>query len=298
MSEHDRDTPVLGSGSHRYRPVPGWGTGPDGREPGGMVTGVAVGAGDADRDRLYAFQRDPVGEVLVYERDGRFVDSWGAGVFAEAHNVSVSGDGRVLCTDRNDHTVRVFSRDGRLLRTLGTVNRAGAPGEPFDKPCQAVVDPDTGAIWVADGYGNARIHRFSTDGAPELSFGAAGSDGGQFDLPHSLALDRRGRLVVVDRENHRLQLFGRDGRLLAVWGAGDLRQPMDVHVDGEGTVYVAECHQRITIYDPHGAVISRWGERGEPPGRFPSFLHGICTDSHGDLYVADEQRLQKFERVP
>lgn len=297
MSERNGDMRIRGEGSHRYRAVAGWGAGPDGREPGGMVTGVAVGAGDADRDRLYAFRRDPVGEVLVYERDGRFVGSWGAGVFAEAHNVSVSAGGLVLCTDRNDHTVRVFTRGGRLLRTLGTAGRPAA-GEPFNKPCQAVVDPETGAIWVADGYGNARVHRFSAAGALELSFGAAGAGAGEFNLPHSLAVDGRGRLVVVDRENHRLQLFDRDGRLLAVWGAGDLRQPMDVHVDGDGAIYVAECHQRITIYDPDGAVISRWGERGDPPGRFPSFLHGICTDSRGDLYVADEQRLQKFERVP
>ena len=113
-----------------------------------------------------------------------------------------------------------------------------------------------------------------------------------------MALDGRGRLVVVDRENYRLQLFGRDGSLLAIWGVGDLRQPMAVHVDAEGVIYVAECYQRITIYATRtGAVLSRWGEPGDPPGRFPSFLHGICTDSRGDLYVADEQRLQKFERV-
>ena len=127
---------------------------------------------------------------------------------------------------------------------------------------------------VADGYGNARIHRFTADGILELSFGTAGAGDGQFNLPHSLAVDGRGRLVVVDRENYRLQLFGRDGSLLAISGVGDLRQPMDVHVDAEGVIYVAECYQRITIYDPDGAVISRWGEQGDPPGRFPSFLHG------------------------
>lgn len=293
MSERDGDVRIWGQGSHRYRVVAGWGADPDRREPG-MVTGVAVGAGPSDRDRLYAFQRVPYGEVLIYERDGRFVDSWGSDVFLEAHNISVAAGGVVLCTDRRDHTVRSFTCDGHLLRTLGTPNRAG---EPFNKPCQAVVDAGTGSVWVADGYGNARIHRFSPAGVLHLSFGSAGAGDGEFNLPHSLAVDGRGRVVVVDRENHRLQLFTRDGSLLAVWGVGDLRQPMDVHVDADGFIYVAECHQRITIYDPDGAVISRWGEQGDSPGRFPSFLHGICADSHGDLYVADEQRLQKFERV-
>lgn len=294
---NDYTEKIWGTGSHRYRVVAGWGLGPEGHSPGGMVPGIAVGIGDVDQDRLYAFQREPTGEILIYERDGRFVGSWGAGSFSEAHNVSVAADGRVLCTDRNDHTVRIFTRDGKLQQILGTIDHAGLPGEPFNKPCQAIIDPADGTIWVADGYGNERIHRFSANGAIELSFGSAGAGAGQFNLPHSLSIDSRGHVVVVDRENYRLQLFDRDGHLIDIWGVNDLHQPMDIHVDEEGAIIVAECYQRVTIYSPDGDVISRWGEQGDKPGQFPSFLHGVCADSHGDLYVADEQRLQKFERI-
>ena len=292
-----REGNTWGIGSHCYRADSNWSHTIGSHGPDGMVTGIAVGTGKIDRDRLYAFQRDPEGRVLVYERNGNFLGSWGTGIFFEPHNISVTCDQKVICTDRNDHTVRIFTIRGNLQQTLGTADHAGLPGEPFNKPCHAVADPVTGAIWDADGYGNARIHRFSSDGNIELSFGTPGSGDGQFNLPHSLALDSRGRLIVVDRENYRLQIFNQEGRLLDIWGTDDLRQPMDIHVDEDGFIYVAECFQRIPIYNPNGEIISRWGEKGDGLGQFPSFLHGVCTDSYGDLYIADDQRLQKFERI-
>jgi streptogramin lyase len=200
----------------------------------------------------------------------------------------------VYCTDREDHTVRAFTAGGNLLATLGTPHRPGAPGMPFNKPAKAVGSP-TGDIWVADGYGQCRIHRFSPDGKLLLSFGEPGQGPGQFNLPHSLVVDGRDRVLVVDRENHRLQLFDDDGTWLETWTG--LKQPMDVCVDGEGAIYVAEAYQRLSIYDPEGARLAQWGEPGTEAGQFASFLHGVCVDSRGDLYVADEKRMQKFERM-
>ena len=133
------------------------------------------------------------------------------------------------------------------------------------------------------------------DGRLLLSWGELGQGRGQFNLPHSIAVDGRNRVIVVDRENHRLQLFDVDGNWLETWT--DLRQPMDLCVDGEDTIYVAEAHQRLSIYDAEGRLLARWGDKGAAPGQFASFLHGVCVDSHGDLYIADESRLQKFERM-
>jgi sugar lactone lactonase YvrE len=281
---------ILDTGSYQYRVVLGWGLGSNGYDPGGMVAGVAVDSGD----RLYAFRRMPRADVLVYDRKGRILTSWGEGVFAEPHAICIDDQDRVYCTDREDHTVRAFTADGKLLATLGSPHRPGAPGMPFNKPAKAVVSP-AGEIWVADGYGQCRIHRFSPDGGLLVSWGEPGQGPGQFNLPHSIAVDGQDRVIVVDRENHRLQLFDVDGNWLETWTG--LRQPMDICVDREDTIYVAEAYQRLSIYDTHGTLLARWGEKGSASGQFASFLHGVCVDSHGDLYIADESRMQKFERV-
>jgi sugar lactone lactonase YvrE len=279
-----------GTGRYQYKVVEGWALGRDGYDPVGMVAGVAVDSGD----RLYAFRRTPQADVLVYDRSGRFLTSWGEGVFAEPHAISIDVQNRVVCTDREDHTVRAFTVGGTPLATLGTPHQPGAPGMPFNKPAKAVLSPG-GEIWIADGYGQSRIHRFSPDGRLLHSWGEPGQGPGQFNLPHSLAVDGRDRVIVVDRENHRLQLFDIDGNWLETWTG--LRQPMDICVDDKDTIYVAEAYQRLSIYDADGMLLARWGERGTAPGQFASFLHGVCVDSRGALYVADESRMQKFEQV-
>ncbi len=281
---------IWGEKDFRYRVVDGWGLREQGRDHSGMITGVAVDA----QDRLYAFRRTPRAEVLVYDRNGRSVSSWGTGVFSEPHAIWVDTAGRVYCTDRQDHTVRCFSAAGELLRTIGTPHLVGAPGTPFNGPAKAITSSD-GSIWVADGYGQARIHHFAPGGRLLYSWGQPGHQAGQLNLPHSLVVDSQDRLIVVDRENHRLQLFDQQGSLLEVWPG--FHQPMDICLDSRGIIYVAEVAQHISILSMNGAILARWGECGHDLGQFGSFLHAICVDSQGDLYIADEGRLQKFERA-
>ena len=117
----------------------------------------------------------------------------------------------------------------------------------------------------------------------------------QFALPHSVVVDRRGRVLVADRENHRVQIFDGEGKFLDEWT--DLLQPMDLFIDAEDTVYVAEAQQRISIYSLDGELLSRWGEKGSAPGQFSDSPHGVCVDSRGDLYVCEvisQGRMQKF----
>ena len=281
---------IYGAGSHRYRVTEGWGCDPEPHAPVGMIAGVAC---DAD-DRVHVFRRSPTSEVMIYSREGVFQTEWGRGVFGEPHGIWVGADGRVLCTDRIDHTVRVFTSNGKLAMTLGTPNLAGNPGEPFSKPGKAVTS-SSGDIWVADGYGQARVHRFSSRGELLSSWGEPGTDPGEFDLVHSIGIDGNARVIVVDRANHRLQVFSYDVQLLDIWTG--FQQPMDVCVGADDDVFVAENLQRVSILGADGRFLTRWGTKGDAPGEFASFLHGICVDSHGDLYVADESRLQKFERV-
>lgn len=279
----------VGADHYIYEVVEGWGYS-EGSQLNGMITGVHVDS----RDRVYAFRRRPSPAVLVYNHEGHFITAWGEGIFSEPHAIWVDAKDHVYCTDREDHTVRQFTAEGKLLMTLGTPHQPGAPGIPFNQPTKAVVAP-SGEVFVADGYGQCRIHRFSPDGKLLLSWGEPGQGPGQFNLPHSLVVDQQNRVIVVDRENHRIQLFDLNGNFLSMWTG--LKQPMDISIASDNTIFIAEADQRISIFSPTGELLARWGEKGDAPGRFISFLHSICLDSQGNLYIADERRLQKFVRV-
>ena len=153
-----------------------------------------------------------------------------------------------------------------------------------------------GDIYVSDGYGNARIHRFSNDGRLVTSWGEPGENNGEFRNVHSV-WQHRGRVYVADRQNNRLQVFTPDGKHLETW-PGYL-QPTKIFVDQNDVMYVAELGARVTINDLKGNVLARWGgERSHDPGLFWG-PHGVWTDSKGDLYVCevlDGARVQKFTR--
>jgi sugar lactone lactonase YvrE len=272
------------------------------------VSGIAVDSAD----RVYVFNRSEH-PIQIHEADGSFVGSWGEGVFTNPHGIRVVND-VVFCVDDFDHTLRKFSLGGELLQVWGT---PGIPsdtgyrdddyrsvrqvGPPFNRPTNCAVDP-SGVVFVTDGYGNARVHRFSPEGKLELSWGEPGSGPGQFNVPHSVAVDAAGRLLVADRENDRIQLFDRDGKYIDQWK--DLARPNDIAFDALGNVYVAELGpagpyafqepfppsfppSRVSILSPDGEVLDRWGTRDcTAAGSFYA-AHGICIDSHGDVYVGE-----------
>ena len=182
--------------------------------------------------------------------------------------------------------------------TLGTPDVPGADGEPFNLPTDLALGPD-GEMYISDGYGNARVHKYSPDGELIKSWGQPGTGPGEFDLPHCVRVDPRNRLMVADRENNRIQFFTLDGEYIEEWG--DLLQPDTIYIDDDDLVYIAELGQRVTIMTLDGEVVSQWGsERGSTvPGEFLACPHGIWLDSHGDIYVGEVQadaRLQKFIR--
>lgn len=290
---------TLGEGAYRYR-VTGesWGRLPEGwiyRE----ATAVAV-----DRaDRVFVFNRGTK-PMVVFDTDGNMLDSWGEGVFKNPHGVSIDPDGNLFCVDNGDSTVRKFTPSGELLMTLGTPNKPSPPmsGRPFSAPTHVAVSPATGEIYVADGYRNAAVHRFSPDGELMQSWGESGTDPGQFNIVHNIALDRSGRVYIADRENHRIQVFSADGRYETQWvnmsrAAAiciDTRQAEDIVYIGEyfggiGTNNMAtRLGPRVTVMDTQGKVLARVGieSYGTQTGRFFS-PHGIAVDSRGDIYVAE-----------
>ena len=280
-------------GGISYRVVEGWGQGRDGRAFGGVTPAVATDS----RGRVYITRRAPAA-ILVYDREGRFLTEWGAGLLKSPHSVWFDDRDHLYVADVDDHTVRKFDTDGRVLRTLGTPGQAGAPGQPFNRPTWAALAP-WGDLYVTDGYGQFRVHRFVADGTLLHSWGEQGAGPGQFALPHCLRVDRRGRVLVLDRENGRLQIFDAEGVYLDEWPGLD--GPNDLFIDPDDNVYIAEGNYRISVFNLDGELLARWGEHGEAPGQFADHPHGLWLDSHGALYVAEvpflDNRLQKFTRA-
>ena len=280
-------------GGLEYKVVKRWGQGAGGRVFGGVTPAVATDS----RDRVYIARRDPPA-ILVYDSDGNFLTAWGEDLFKNPHSVWFNGQDQMYVADVDDHTVRRLDTEGRVLQTLGTPDAVGAPGQPFNRPTWAVEAP-WGDIYVADGYGQFRVHRFSADGTLLQSWGEEGTGPGQFALPHGLRVDSRGRVLVLDRENRRMQIFDAEGTYIGEWP--DLDGPNDLYIDSDDKVYMAEGNYRISVFDLDGELLARWGEQGEAPGQFANGPHGLWLDSQGDLYVAEvpflDNRLQKFTQV-
>ncbi len=295
----------------RYEVIEGWE-----QLPAGYVHQDVDGVSVDSRDRVYLITRGD-SRVIVYERDGTFVTSWGEDIFTpRTHGISVGPDDSVYTVDDGDHTVRKFTPDGRQLVVIGT---PGVPsdtgydkekeltsitrgGPPFNRPTNAAIALN-GELYVCDGYGNARVHRFTADGELTQSWGEPGTGPGQFNLPHGIAISADGRVLVADRENDRIQFFSPDGEYLDQWT--HVQRPTDIFIDREGLRYVSSLWWRvgqqsfvngpirhdlpghISILDPNGNVLLRWVSADRcAPGNFVA-PHTLCVDSHGDLYVGE-----------
>jgi streptogramin lyase len=283
---------VFGTGKYTYEVQEGWGKLPEGWQFG-WIPGIAVDS----KDRIYVYSRSRH-PVVVFDTAGNVLTSWGEEHLKDAHGIFIDSEDNVYCVERNTHIMRKFTVEGELLMTLGTPDQPGIEGAPFNLPTDIALGPD-GEMFISDGYGNARVHKYSPDGTYIMSWGKPGTGPGEFDLPHSVWVDRRNRVMVADRTNNRIQLFTLDGEYMDEWG--DLAHPDDIFVDDDDMVYVAELDQRVTVMTLDGEVVSQWGnDRGsEKPGEFFACPHGIWADSHGDLYVGEVQadgRLQKFIR--
>ena len=286
---------ILGTGHMRYEPVVDWEKLPDGWSFID-VAGVAVDS----HDNVYVLNRSEH-PVIVFDRDGNFLRSWGEGAFSDrTHGIYVGPDDSVYCVDDGLHTVRKFTPEGKLLLTLGTENDPAPKwaGKPFNRPTHVAVSPITGNLYVSDGYGNSRVHIFAPDGRPLHSWGEPGIDAGQFIRPHNVAIDKEDLVYVADRENHRIQVFDAKGNYLTMWN--NIHRPDGICLDGEGYLYVGELNgmqgvddapglgHRVSIYNLKGELQTRFGdpEEGEGPGQFIA-PHGVGVDSRGDVYVGD-----------
>ena len=281
---------IVGSGKHTFEVQEDWAKPPENVEI--LAASVTVDS----RDRVYCFSRSQEHPVVVFDREGNFLTSWGAGLFAFPHMIRATKDDHLWLVDRDHGQMMLFTTDGKLLRTIGTKgfrsDTGVAPdyfrsdayrnvthgGGPFNLPTDIDV-AQSGEMFVTDGYGNARVHKFAADGRHLFSWGEPGTAPGHFNLPHAVWITRDGRLLIADRENDRVQVFDQEGKLLKIWPT-KLIGPAVIYVDPDDTVYICEHNAGLfSVLTLEGERLAQWGD--------PSFrsCHGMWGDSRGDLYT-------------
>lgn len=309
-------------GAHRieYEVIEGWE-----QTPEGYAFVEVAGVACDSKDRVYVFCRGKY-PMMVFDKEGRFLDAWGAGDFVSPHGIFIDKHDFLWLADDKNHVVHKYTAEGQKLSTLGEPGKAADTGYqigvspvqraagPFNRVTNVAVSP-SGDLYIADGYGNARVHKYSKDGKLVCSWGEPGNGPGQFVLPHGIALDSAGLVYVADRENSRVQIFTPDGDYVREWGW--LNRPYDIFIDDQDMLHIAEggfhnymmkrsegplpAHDqtmiyppcghspiaRVTICDPDGKIAAQvGGENPVLPGNFVA-PHGIWADRRGDFYVGE-----------
>jgi sugar lactone lactonase YvrE len=302
-----------------YRSLEGWAKMPQGRT-WGSTAGVWI---DPDGTSVWVAERcganncaesnlDP---VLKFDASGTLKQSFGARMFVFPHGIFVDRDGSVWVTDGQGkdgkgHQVFKFSPDGRVLLTLGKAGTPGDGSDTFNAPSSVLVAPN-GDIFIGDGHGgntNARIVKFSKDGKFIKTWGKKGSGPGEFDTPHALAMDSRGRLFVGDRNNNRIQIFDQDGKYLDQWA--QFSRPSGVYIDKNDVIYVADSESESVSKNHDGWKRGiRVGKASD--GSVTAFIpdpvekatgssaaEGVAADAMGNIFGAEvgPKRLMKYVR--
>jgi len=291
-----------------YKTVENWAKMPEGRTWGSTS---AVEA-DPDGKSIWVAERcgantcagSSLPVVLKFDDTGRLLTSFGAGLFLFPHGIHVDRDGNVWVTDARvgegkGNQVFKFSPEGKVLLTLGKAGVKGTETDVFNLPSDVVVAPN-GDIFVADGHGedsNARIVKFSKDGKFLKTWGKKGSAPGEFDTPHGLAIDSRGRLFVADRSNNRIQIFDQDGKFLEEWK--QFSRPSGIYIDKKDVLYVTDSESNsktnpgwkrgIRIGSAKDGKVTAFIPDPEPDPEkvVTSGGEGVAADAQGNVYGAE-----------
>jgi DNA-binding beta-propeller fold protein YncE len=260
-----------------YRLVPDWGQLPDGAS-WGQVPGMAIDKSG----RIFAFRR---GEppIVELDRDGHVLKMWGEKLFVWPHGIRVDASGALWITDgrgRDGRGQQVFkySPDGKLLLTIGTAGVSGDGPSTFNGPCDVAVAAN-GDIFIADGHVNARVVKFSKDGTFIKAWGRKGTGPGEFDVPHTIVIDARGRVMVGDRSNKRIQIFDQDGKFLEQWT--HLGSPSGMFIAPDDTLYVVDYN------DAKGVMIASAKDGTLRYKIDDAVAEGVAVDADGSIYVGE-----------
>lgn len=298
-----------------YRAVEDWAKLTEGR-PWGSTAAVDVDTNDhiwvAERCGANSCVDSTLAPILEFDQSGKLVKSFGAGLFVFPHGIAIDKEGNVWVTDgqgknSKGHQIFKFSRDGQILMTLGKAGVAGDEPDEFNQPSDVIVAAN-GDIFVADGHGgnsNARIVKFSRDGKFIKAWGKKGIAPGEFDTPHGLAFDSKGRLFVADRNNNRIQIFDQEGNFIEQWT--QFSRPSGIFIDAKDNIYVADSESNsvrahpgwkrgIRIGNVRDGYVTAFIPDPVENVKGTSAAEGVAADSLGNIYGAEvgPKELKKY----
>ena len=272
-----------------YRPVPDFF-----QFPAGYTLGEAPGVSMDSKGHIYIFHRGQ-NPLLEFDTDGKFIKAWDVGDVARAHGLFIDSQDDIWLVDVGNHTVRKFDSQGELLLTLGTPGQPGEDACHFNQPTDVAIGLD-GDIYVSDGYGNSRVVKFSKDGQFISTWGKKGKGEGEFNLPHAIVVDSKGRVYVADRSNKRIQVFTPDGGFIAEWK--NVGTPYGFYMSPADEFYVTDGGgNRLLKMDIDGNILASMGSAGNGPGQF-KLPHEVYVAPNGDIFISEitNHRVQKFVR--
>ncbi len=293
-----------------YRTVEHWFTLPEGRTMG-STSSVFVAPGGhiwvAERCGANTCADSSVAPILEFDESGKLLKSFGANLFVFPHSILMDNEGNLWVTDGQGkdgkgHQVFKLSQDGKILMTLGKAGVAGDGPDTFNQPNSVAIARD-GAIFVSDGHnagrGNARVVKFSKEGTFVKQWGGHGSAPGQFEVPHTLAFDSKGRLFVGDRANNRIQIFDQDGKFLEEWK--QLSRPSGIFIDKNDVIYVTDSESTdregyghnpgwkrgIRVGSARDGKVTAFIPDPSPGTAITSAAEGVAADAQGNIYGAE-----------
>jgi streptogramin lyase len=278
--------------------------------PAGVQWGQVIAVKPDAHGNLWVFHRsDPA--ILEFDSSGKYLKGFAAGMFVQAHGLSIDRDGNLWATDAQGkdgkgQQVFKFSPEGKVLMTLGKAGVAGAGPDTFNGPCDVAIAPN-GDIFVADGHGNdtnARVVRFTKDGKFIKAWGKKGSGPGEFDTLHSIAMDSKGRIFIADRGNSRIQIFDQDGKFIDQWK--QFGRPSGLFITKNDTLYAVDSQsdektnpgmkRGIRIGSAKDGVVKMFiPDMSADPAI--ALAEGVSADAKGDVVYAagvSSMALHKF----
>jgi DNA-binding beta-propeller fold protein YncE len=249
----------------------------------GRVSSVAT---SPDGSEVYVFHRGQKADpLIVFDSKGNYLRSWGKGMFGNPHGLRVDRQGFVWITDNGDHQVMKFTREGKLLMTLGIKGKAATDSKTFNRPTD-IAFTKNGDFYVSDGYGNSRVVKFSKEGKYLLDWGKKGTKPGEFNTPHSVAVDSKGTVYVSDRENNRIQIFDANGKFLRQWT--HLGATQNIFITPQDQMWIITHRDNIEnlTYDTlAGRIMHIDLATGKILGAMESPGHWLNVSSTGEIYI-------------
>ena len=300
-----------------YERVHPWGELPNPYEPGAYDERASfIGADEGPDGNIYLLSRclrnscmgrsEPA--LLKLDPSGRLLESWGSGMLDFPHGLDLDDDGNVWVADQRGHQVLKFDSDGELVMTIGEKGTSGDPpllAEPTD-----VVVASNGDIFITEGHsftqGANRVSKYTSGGVFITSWGGTGSAVGEFNVPHTIALDSQGRVFVGDRGNNRIEIFDQQGNFLDVWY--QFGRPSGIAIGADDRIYVADSEsfgsdnpgwkKGIRVGSARDGSLQYFIEDLESMVIEHSGAEGVGVDSQGNVYGAVVRRRMLEKHVP